>query len=163
MKNNTTFFIFVPFAAILVQTTTWNDLLCSWVGNVSGCPQIVFFFFQSPNGFQQLNFRLDSTHFASQMTSRNDCRHRKVASRNVKKFAAVLVLFTKWNGQWALIEDKDSLFKFVSPNRSYQLNSRIDGDIRLWIMAHWLHKSKVCSRSHRRSPRLSFLSFVRGK
>ena len=39
------FFIFVHFTAILVPSTTWNDLFCRWVDDVSTWRQMLSLFF----------------------------------------------------------------------------------------------------------------------
>ena len=73
-KNNTfarfarAFFIFWHFADVLVLSTTWNDLFCSCVDDVSIWWQMFNFVFLSLKRWFQLNSRIVRTYFASVMT-----------------------------------------------------------------------------------------------
>ena len=74
MKNNSfsrfagAFFIFVPFAVVLVLSKKWNDLFCRCVEDVRIWRQIFNFVFSSPKRWFQFDFR---AHFASIMTLNN--------------------------------------------------------------------------------------------
>ena len=66
------FFIFVPYAAVLVLSTLRNDLFCSCVDDVTTRSQhSILFFFPSPRRSSQLNPRIGRAHFASHMTWNN--------------------------------------------------------------------------------------------
>jgi len=73
-------FIFGHFADVLVLSTTWNDLFCSCVDDVSIWQMFNFFFFSSDTLVPMLlNSRILNTHFASIVTQlRNDCRSAKL-------------------------------------------------------------------------------------
>ena len=77
MKNNSfarfarAYFIFEHFADVLVLSTTWNDLFCSCVDDVSVCWQMFNFVFLPLKRWFQFNSRIVRTHFASVMTLNN--------------------------------------------------------------------------------------------
>ena len=77
MKNNRfarvarAFFIFGHFADVLVLSTTWNDLFCSCVDDVSVWWQMFNFVFLPLKRWFQFNSRIVRTHFASVMTLNN--------------------------------------------------------------------------------------------
>ena len=77
IKNNSfarfacAFFIFSHFADILVLSTTWNDLFCSCVDDLSIWWQKFNFVFLSLKGWFQFNSRIVGTHFVSVMTLNN--------------------------------------------------------------------------------------------
>jgi len=58
------FFIFVHFGAVLVLSTTWNDLFCSYVDDEGTWWHIFKFFLLSPNRWYQLNSGINIIHFA---------------------------------------------------------------------------------------------------
>ena len=58
------FFIFWHFGDVLVLSTTWNDLFCSCLDDVS-------IWFLCPKGWFQLNSRIVRTHFSSIMSLSN--------------------------------------------------------------------------------------------
>ena len=62
------YFIFWHFADVLVLSTTWNDLFCSYMGDVSIWWPILIFVFLSPKRWFQFNSRIIRTHFSSIMT-----------------------------------------------------------------------------------------------
>jgi len=61
-------FIFVPFTDILVLYTTWNDLFCSCVDDLSTWWQMFNLVFLSQKQRFQFNSRIVGTYFASVMT-----------------------------------------------------------------------------------------------
>ena len=66
------FFIFWHFVDVLVLSTTWNDLFCSCVDDVSIWWQMFNFVFLScPKRWFQFNSRIVRTHFSSIMTLNN--------------------------------------------------------------------------------------------
>ena len=65
------FFIFWHFEDVLVLSTTWNDLFCSWVDDVSLSWQMLNFVFFCPKRWLQFNPRIVRTHFLSIMTLSN--------------------------------------------------------------------------------------------
>ena len=65
------FFIFCHFVDVLVLSTTWNDLFCSCVDDVSIWWQMFNFVFLCPKGWFQFNPRILRTHFASIMSLNN--------------------------------------------------------------------------------------------
>ena len=67
------FFIFWHFKEVLVLSTTWNNLFCSCVDDVSIWRQIFSFVFLCPTAKRwfQFNFRIVRTHFSSIMTLNN--------------------------------------------------------------------------------------------
>ena len=72
------FFIFWHFEDVLVLPTTWNDLFCSCIDNVSIWWQIFNFVFLCPKRWFQFNSMIVRTHFLSIMTLnnwKNDCRN----------------------------------------------------------------------------------------
>ena len=71
------FFIFWHFEDVLVLSTTWNDLFCSCVDNVSIWWQMFNFVFLCPKRWFQFNVRIVRTHFSSVMTwkLKNDYRN----------------------------------------------------------------------------------------
>ena len=77
MKNNSfarfarAFFIIWHFVDVLVLSTTWNDLFCSCVDDVSIWWQKFNFVFLSLKGWFQFNSKIVGTHFASVMTLNN--------------------------------------------------------------------------------------------
>ena len=77
MKNGSfarfarSFFIFWHFEDVLVLSTTWNDLVCSCVDDVSICWQMFNFVFLCPKRWFQFNSRIIRTHFSSIMTLNN--------------------------------------------------------------------------------------------
>ena len=77
MKNNIfarfarAFFIFWHFVDVLVLSTTWNDLFCSCVDDVSIWWQMLVFVFLYPKRWFQFNFRIVRTHFSSIMSLNN--------------------------------------------------------------------------------------------
>ena len=65
------FFIFWHFEDVLVLSTTWNDLFCSCVDDVSICWHMFNFVFLCPNRCFQINSRAVRRHFSSIMTLNN--------------------------------------------------------------------------------------------
>ena len=65
------FFIFWRFEDVLVLSTTWNDLFCSCVDDVSRWSQMFHFVFLCPKRWFQFNSRIVRTHFSSIMTLNN--------------------------------------------------------------------------------------------
>ena len=65
------FFIFWHFEDVLVLYTTWNDLFCSCVDDVSICWQMFKFVLLCPKRWFQFNSRIVRTHFSSIMTLNN--------------------------------------------------------------------------------------------
>ena len=65
------FFIFWHFADVLVLSTTWNDLFCSCVDDVSIWWQMFNFVFLCPKRWFQFNSRIVRTHFSSIMSLNN--------------------------------------------------------------------------------------------
>ena len=65
------FLIFGHFADVLVLSTTWNDLFCSCVDDVSIWWANFNFVFWSPKRWFQFNSRIVRTQFASVMTLDN--------------------------------------------------------------------------------------------
>ena len=61
------FFIFRHFVDVLVLSTTWNDLFCSWVADVSIWWQM-FNFVLCPKRWLQFNSRIVRTQFSSIMS-----------------------------------------------------------------------------------------------
>ena len=96
------FFIFGHLADVLVLSTTWNDLFCSCVDDVSIWWQMFNFVLLPLKRWFQFNSRIVRTHFASIMTLnhwemiaemrsyifrwRSRCRRRRIclSSRNLK-------------------------------------------------------------------------------
>ena len=64
-------FIVWHFEDVLVLSTTWNDLFCSCVDDVSKWCQMFSFVVLCPKRWFQFNSRTVSTHFSSIMTSNN--------------------------------------------------------------------------------------------
>ena len=77
MKNSSfarfarAFFIFWHFVAVLVLSTTWNDLFCSCVDDVSIWWQMFNFVLLCPKRWFQINSRTVRTHFSSIITLNN--------------------------------------------------------------------------------------------
>ena len=65
------FFIFWHFEDLLVLSTTWNDLFCICVDDVSIWWQMFSFVFLCPKRWFQFNFRMVRTHFSSIMSLNN--------------------------------------------------------------------------------------------
>ena len=65
------FFIFWHFEDVLVLSTTWNDLFCGCVDDVSIWWQMFNFVFLCPKRWFQCNSRTVRTHFSSIMTLNN--------------------------------------------------------------------------------------------
>ena len=65
------FFIFWNFVDVLVLSTTWNDLFCSCVDDVSIWWQMFNFVFLCPKRWFQFNSRIVRTHFSSIMSLNN--------------------------------------------------------------------------------------------
>ena len=65
------FFMFWHFVDILVLSTTWNDLFCSCVDDVSMWWQMFNFVFSCPKRWFQFNSRIIKTHFSSIMSLNN--------------------------------------------------------------------------------------------
>ena len=65
------FFIFWHFEDVLVLSTTWNDLFCSCVDDVSIWWQMFKFVFLCPKRWFQFNSRIVRTHFSSIMSLNN--------------------------------------------------------------------------------------------
>ena len=65
------FFIFWHFVDVLVLSTTWNDLFCSCVDDVSIWWQMFNFVFSCPKRWFQFNSRIVRTHFLSIMSLTN--------------------------------------------------------------------------------------------
>ena len=117
MKNNTfarfarAFFIFGHFADVLVLSTTWNDVFCSCVDDVSIWWQKFNFVFLSLKRWFQFNSRIVRTYLASVMTLNNwemiaetrsyifrwrsRCRRRCVCLSSLVQM--VQWWFVKWN------------------------------------------------------------------
>ena len=62
---------FSSFEDVLVLSTTWNDLFCSCVDDVSIWWQMFNFVFFCPKRWFQFNFRMVRTHFSSIMSLNN--------------------------------------------------------------------------------------------
>ena len=62
------FFFFWRFEDVLVFTTTWNELFCSCVDDVSIWWQMLIFLFLCPKRWFQFISRIVKTHFSSIMT-----------------------------------------------------------------------------------------------
>ena len=77
MENNNftrfarAFFIFKHFADVLVLSTTWNDLFCSCLDDVSIWWQMFNFVFLPLKRWFQFNSRIVRTHFANVMILNN--------------------------------------------------------------------------------------------
>ena len=67
------FFIFWQFEDVLVLSTTWNDVFCSCVDDVSIWWQMFNFVLLCPKRWFQFNSRIVRTHFSSIM-SLNNCK-----------------------------------------------------------------------------------------
>ena len=67
----TAYFIIWPFEDVLVLSTTWNDLFCSCVDDVSIWWQTLIFVFLCPKRWFQFNSRIVRSHFASAMILNN--------------------------------------------------------------------------------------------
>ena len=65
------FFIFWHFVDVLVLSTTWNDLFCSCVDDVSIWWQTFNFVFLCPKRWFQINSRTFRRHFSSIMALNN--------------------------------------------------------------------------------------------
>jgi len=65
------FFIFWHFVHVLFLSTTWNDLFCSCVDDVSIWWQMFNFIFLCPKRWFQFISRIVRTHFSSIMTLNN--------------------------------------------------------------------------------------------
>ena len=65
------YFIFWHFEDVLVHSTTWNDLFCSCVDDVSIWWQMLIFVFLCPKRWFQFNSRIVRAHFSSIMTLSN--------------------------------------------------------------------------------------------
>ena len=65
------FFIFWHFEDALVLSTTWNDLFCSCVDDVSIWWEMFNFVLLCPESWFQFNSRIVTTHFSSKMTLNN--------------------------------------------------------------------------------------------
>jgi len=65
------FFTFLHFEDFLVLSTTWNDLFCSCVEDVSIWWQMFNFVSLCPKRWFQFNSGIARTHFSSIMTSNN--------------------------------------------------------------------------------------------
>ena len=65
------FFSFWHFEDVLVFSTTWNDLFCSCVDDVSMEWQMFNFVFLCPKRWFQFNSRIVRTHFSNIMTLNN--------------------------------------------------------------------------------------------
>ena len=65
------FFIFWHFEDVLVLSTTWNDLFCSCVDDVSTWWQLFSFVFLCPKRWFQFNSWIVGTHFSSIMSLNN--------------------------------------------------------------------------------------------
>ena len=65
------FFMFWHFEDVLVLSTTWNDLFCSCVDDMSIWLQMFNFVLLCPKRWFQSNSRLARTHFSSIMTLNN--------------------------------------------------------------------------------------------
>ena len=65
------FFIFWHFEDVLVLSTTWNDLFCCCVDDVSVWWQMFNFVFLCPKCWFQFNSRIVRTHFSSVVTLNN--------------------------------------------------------------------------------------------
>ena len=61
----------VHFISVAVLSTTWNEWLCRYVGDVSTWPQIFNFAFFSVKRWYQINSRILRRHFTSILTSNN--------------------------------------------------------------------------------------------
>ena len=64
-------FSFFDFADVLVLSTTWNDLFCSCVDDVSIWWQLFSFILLCPKCWFQFNSRIVRTHFSSIMSLNN--------------------------------------------------------------------------------------------
>ena len=65
------YFIYWHFEDVLVLVTTWNDLFCSCVDDVSIWWQMLVFVLLCPKHWFQFNSRIVRTHFSSIMTLTN--------------------------------------------------------------------------------------------
>ena len=66
------YFIFWQFEDVLVLSTTWNDMFCSCVDDVSIWWQMFNFVFLCPKRLFQFNSRTVRTHFSSITTLNNE-------------------------------------------------------------------------------------------
>ena len=62
------FFIFWHFEDVFVLSTTWNDLFCNCVDDVSIWWQMFYFLFLCPKRWLQFNSRIVKAHFSGIMT-----------------------------------------------------------------------------------------------
>ena len=65
------YFIFWRFEDILVLSTTWNDLFCCWVDDLTIRWQMFNFVFLCPKRWFQFNSRIVRTYSSSMMTLNN--------------------------------------------------------------------------------------------
>ena len=65
------FFLFCHFVDVLVVSTTWNDLFCRCVDDVSIWWQMLNFVFLCPKRWFEFNFRIVRTQFSSIMRLNN--------------------------------------------------------------------------------------------
>ena len=118
MKNNSfarfarAFFIFWHFRDVLVLSTTWNDLFCSCVDDLSIWWQLFNFVFLCPKCWFQFNSRIVRTHFSSMMTLnywkiiaetrsyifrwRSRFRRRRVRLKLPDISQAMTIVFSNW-------------------------------------------------------------------
>ena len=102
------FFIFWHFVDVLVLSTTWNDLFCSCVMDVSICWQMFNIIFLPLKRWSQLNSRIVKTHFESIVTLNNwetrsyifrwcsRFRRRRVCVKSLIKSPNVLRVNSPW-------------------------------------------------------------------
>ena len=83
------FFIFWHFEDVFVLSTTWNDLFCCCVDDVSIWWQMFNFVFLCPKRWFQFNSRIIRTHFSSKMTL-----------NNWKLFAETQSYFFRWRSRF---------------------------------------------------------------
>ena len=122
------FFIFWHFEDVLVLSTTWNDLFCSCVDDVSIWWQLFNFVFIFPKRWFQFNSRIVRTHFSSKKTLKNwkiisETRsyifrlrsrfrrgnHASRAARILPNIWEVLCMKTTWNHQIWGFDDNISM------------------------------------------------------
>ena len=113
-----TFFIFWHFVDVLVLSTTWNDLFCSCVDDVSIWWQMFNFVFLCPKRWFQFNSRIVRTHFSSIMSFNNwkmiaetrshIFRWRSRFCRRRVCLSSLTVAWQRWRNHW---KDRSSFIR----------------------------------------------------
>ena len=126
MKNSSfarfarAFFIFWHFDDVLVLSTTWNELFCSCVDNVSIWWQMFNFVLLCPKRWFQFNSRRVRTHFSTIMTLnnwKNDWRNAKLHFQMTFSLPSTLCLLK-------LPNEADVSYFIPSSERSEELRRR---------------------------------------